>query len=41
MVDGNIEESLYLSRVEVRRDHTVGAGLLQQVGDQLRRDRLA
>lgn len=41
MIDGNIEKSLYLPRVEVGRYHTVGTGFFKQVGNQLRRDRFA
>src|SRR3989441_4358068 len=33
------EEALDLSRVEVERQHAIDSGRLEQVGDQLRRDR--
>ena len=37
MVDGDLEEALHLAGVEVHREHAVGAGGLQQVGDEASR----
>ena len=41
VVDRDREEALDLSGVQVHREHPVGAGQLQHVGDEPRRDRLA
>ena len=41
VVDGHLEEALHLARMEVHGEHAVGAGRLDHVGDELRRDRLA
>jgi hypothetical protein len=41
MVDRSLEEPLDLARVEVDRDHPLGPGRLEHVGDEAGRDRLA
>ena len=41
VVDGDREEALDLAGVQVHRQHAVGAGELEHVGDEARRDRLA
>ena len=41
VVDRDHEEALDLPRVQVHREDAVGAGELQHVGDEARRDRLA
>ena len=41
VVDGDREEALDLAGVQVHRQDPVGAGDLQDVGDEARRDRLA
>ena len=41
VVDRSVEEALDLTGVEVDRDHPLGAGGLEHVGDQPGRDRLA
>jgi hypothetical protein len=41
VVDGDREEALDLARVQVHRQHAIGSGELQHVGDESRRDRLA
>ncbi len=41
VVDGDREEALDLAGVQVHRQHAVGAGELEHVGDQARRNRLA
>ena len=41
VVRRDVEEALDLARVQVHRQHAVGAGLGDQVGDQLGRDRRA
>ena len=41
VVDGPVEEALDLGGVQVHRHQPVGAGGLEQVGDEPRRDRLA
>ena len=41
VVDRDVEEPLDLSRVQIHRQHAVGAGLGDQVGHQLGRDRRA
>jgi hypothetical protein len=38
VVGGNVEEALDLPGMEVQREHPVGAGALDQVGDELGRD---
>ena len=37
VVDGDLEEALHLAGVEIHRQDTVGAGGLEQVGDELAR----
>ncbi len=39
MIHRNIEISLNLRRVQIQRQHTAGAGCLQQIRNQLRRNR--
>ena len=41
VVDGDREEALDLAGVQVHRQHAVGAGELEHVGDEARGDRLA
>ena len=41
MVDGTIEETLDLTRVQIDRDQTVCAGRFKHICDQLRRDGFA
>ncbi len=40
VVDGYLEEPLHLARVEIHRQHAVGAGRLDHLRDELRGDRL-
>ena len=41
MIHGNIEKSLHLRGVQIDRHHAIGAGALEQIGDQLGGDRRA
>ena len=41
VVDGHLEEALDLARVEIHREHAIGARRLDHLGDEFRRDRLA
>ena len=41
VVDGNLEESLHLARMEIHRQDAVGAGVLDHVRDHAGGDRLA
>jgi hypothetical protein len=41
VIDGDVEESLYLALVEIHGQDAVGAGDLEHVGYQLGADRLA
>src|SRR6266536_2613234 len=41
VVDRHLEESLDLARVEIHRQHAIGAGRLDHLRHELRRDRLA
>ena len=41
MIERNVEESLNLVGVQIHRQHAVGAGALEQIGDKTRGDRHA
>ena len=41
VVDGDVEEALYLAGMEIHREHAIRARRLQHVGDEAGRDRLA
>jgi hypothetical protein len=38
MIDRNVEEALDLLAVQIHREHAIGAGGHEQVGDELRGD---